>query len=559
MLCSDSYCQDCFYLTFDSSFYANVTKYNWFQAHPIFEPSPSRLKINSCFAIFISIFEIFSFRIKSFIIIKKFSVSRITKIVRKAHILKIHLVNISLFVRQCSILQVIINDCSYKILKFNYFQVSDHYFFYIICYQKKLKNKTDTTNDECINKKLQTDLKSASLSSPQTDLESLSLSKSKRRNRKKSQKSKNKYKNLENLKNIEKQNEGRKLDEPLHTSVTSEEIIKISGTPYGFESKKEIIELKENNKSIKKLVNDVVGNDEEGAQSSSELRMNCSKSSKNKKNKIAKQKCRTQEDQIGKCQTKFSKDTQILKTLTTKLDSEEKIETKLSHSIEQKQKRKFVESDDEKVSPKKIKLETERVKIAPKKLEMENSAAKIKIAPKNKKMEMENSAAKVKIAPKNKKKDMENLAGKVKIAPKKKKMDSEKLPDKVVSPVTTLRPTSTQKHPFNVEKLKNLLEVKEKSSPRGSSGANETGVVLQNQKQDKCTSKSLRDRMLAQLSSARFRYVNEQLYTLSSQEAVELFEKDSVAFDVYHEGYRNQVAKWPTNPVNLMVDYIKKR
>jgi hypothetical protein len=60
--------------------------------------------------------------------------------------------------------------------------------------------------------------------------------------------------------------------------------------------------------------------------------------------------------------------------------------------------------------------------------------------------------------------------------------------------------------------------------------------------------RGLRESMLQKLSGARFRYLNEMLYTSESPEAFEKFQSDPKLFDVYHEGFRSQVAKWPSNP-----------
>ncbi|KAE9549503.1 hypothetical protein FO519_007286 [Halicephalobus sp. NKZ332] len=60
------------------------------------------------------------------------------------------------------------------------------------------------------------------------------------------------------------------------------------------------------------------------------------------------------------------------------------------------------------------------------------------------------------------------------------------------------------------------------------------------------------------LASSRFRYLNEQLYTMSSKDAVGLFSEDKEAFDVYHKGYRQQVSKWPVNPVSRIIEQLSK-
>ncbi|XP_053241279.1 ribosomal RNA-processing protein 8 [Podarcis raffonei] len=70
---------------------------------------------------------------------------------------------------------------------------------------------------------------------------------------------------------------------------------------------------------------------------------------------------------------------------------------------------------------------------------------------------------------------------------------------------------------------------------------------------------SLRLRMEERLESARFRFINQQLYTSSSQQAVQLFQDDPEALAVYHRGFARQVAQWPENPVQRFVRYLRQR
>ncbi|KAM4566741.1 uncharacterized protein rrp8 isoform 1-T2 [Odontesthes bonariensis] len=72
-------------------------------------------------------------------------------------------------------------------------------------------------------------------------------------------------------------------------------------------------------------------------------------------------------------------------------------------------------------------------------------------------------------------------------------------------------------------------------------------------------SDSLRSRMEQRLESARFRYINEVLYSTSSGEAKRMFQQDPQAFQVYHKGYTAQVQRWPTNPVDAIISYIRKK
>jgi hypothetical protein len=80
------------------------------------------------------------------------------------------------------------------------------------------------------------------------------------------------------------------------------------------------------------------------------------------------------------------------------------------------------------------------------------------------------------------------------------------------------------------------------------------------------------------LDGARFRWINEQLYTQTGAASLEEFRKDPSIFDAvtplvhlgcvllcvltwcaaqYHAGFREQVSKWPVNPVNVIIDVIK--
>lgn len=66
-------------------------------------------------------------------------------------------------------------------------------------------------------------------------------------------------------------------------------------------------------------------------------------------------------------------------------------------------------------------------------------------------------------------------------------------------------------------------------------------------------------KMQQKLSGARFRWINEQLYTTSSSEALDLFNKQPHVFGEYHEGFKHQVESWPENPVDTMVKNFKLR
>ncbi|XP_066518554.1 uncharacterized protein rrp8 [Hoplias malabaricus] len=72
-------------------------------------------------------------------------------------------------------------------------------------------------------------------------------------------------------------------------------------------------------------------------------------------------------------------------------------------------------------------------------------------------------------------------------------------------------------------------------------------------------SSALRSRMEKRLESARFRYINELLYTSTSGEAKRMFQQDPDAIGVYHKGYTEQVKQWPANPVDSIISYIRQK
>lgn len=69
---------------------------------------------------------------------------------------------------------------------------------------------------------------------------------------------------------------------------------------------------------------------------------------------------------------------------------------------------------------------------------------------------------------------------------------------------------------------------------------------------------TLRERMMAQLSASRFRYINETMYNSDSSESKQYFKEDPDAFKAYHDGYKQQIEQWPVNPLDVIIPSIKK-
>lgn len=69
----------------------------------------------------------------------------------------------------------------------------------------------------------------------------------------------------------------------------------------------------------------------------------------------------------------------------------------------------------------------------------------------------------------------------------------------------------------------------------------------------------LQQKMREKLTSARFRHINELLYTTPSESALKKFQEEPSLFDEYHVGFRRQVEVWPENPVDVFLDTLKER
>ncbi|KAF2485309.1 methyltransferase-domain-containing protein [Neohortaea acidophila] len=65
--------------------------------------------------------------------------------------------------------------------------------------------------------------------------------------------------------------------------------------------------------------------------------------------------------------------------------------------------------------------------------------------------------------------------------------------------------------------------------------------------------------MRQKLISARFRHLNETLYTEPSAKAESLFQQNPEMFQDYHAGFRQQVSVWPENPLDKFIIAIQQR
>ncbi|GMF26239.1 unnamed protein product [Phytophthora lilii] len=63
--------------------------------------------------------------------------------------------------------------------------------------------------------------------------------------------------------------------------------------------------------------------------------------------------------------------------------------------------------------------------------------------------------------------------------------------------------------------------------------------------------------MRRKIDGGKFRMLNEQLYTSTGDDAFSTFQEDPELFDVYHQGFREMADKWPINPLDTFIDYVK--
>lgn len=124
------------------------------------------------------------------------------------------------------------------------------------------------------------------------------------------------------------------------------------------------------------------------------------------------------------------------------------------------------------------------------------------------------------------------------------KSEKTRKPEKLSEPKQNKKEKSRNTNQKEKQTAKRTLEVSEPKPPVPA-------------KKPKLTPMQLK--MQQKLSGARFRKINEQLYTTPSSEAVKLFKQSPELFTAYHDGFRSQVESWPENPVNTLIENFKAR
>ncbi|KAK1479334.1 methyltransferase domain-containing protein [Colletotrichum cuscutae] len=136
---------------------------------------------------------------------------------------------------------------------------------------------------------------------------------------------------------------------------------------------------------------------------------------------------------------------------------------------------------------------------------------------------------------------------------KKQRKEMSNNEDEPATPAAETTPSKTSQKAALTNKQGNL----EKKKNQDAAAAIAASVLPVPPAAAKLT--PLQRSMRQKLISARFRHLNETLYTRPSAQAYQLFEDSPEMFSEYHEGFRRQVEVWPSNPVDGYIRDIKLR
>ncbi|KAK9490894.1 methyltransferase-domain-containing protein [Lipomyces doorenjongii] len=100
------------------------------------------------------------------------------------------------------------------------------------------------------------------------------------------------------------------------------------------------------------------------------------------------------------------------------------------------------------------------------------------------------------------------------------------------------------------------VEKAAKHESKLSEPVEEESVPVRNKPVPKLT--PLQQKMKEKLAGSRFRWINEKLYTVASNEAKNLLKDQPELYREYHEGFRRQIQSWPENPVNNYIERVKE-
>ncbi|PVV02519.1 hypothetical protein BB560_003026 [Smittium megazygosporum] len=78
-----------------------------------------------------------------------------------------------------------------------------------------------------------------------------------------------------------------------------------------------------------------------------------------------------------------------------------------------------------------------------------------------------------------------------------------------------------------------------------------------NAETSKSNSSAMQQKMSAKLDGAKFRWINEKLYTSKGSVSFDLVKSNPLIFDQYHKGFTVQAKSWPINPVDVIIKILR--
>eukprot|EP01006_Ploeotia_vitrea_P048429 TRINITY_DN67234_c6_g15_i1.p1 TRINITY_DN67234_c6_g15~~TRINITY_DN67234_c6_g15_i1.p1 ORF type:complete len:329 (+),score=174.76 TRINITY_DN67234_c6_g15_i1:56-1042(+) len=133
----------------------------------------------------------------------------------------------------------------------------------------------------------------------------------------------------------------------------------------------------------------------------------------------------------------------------------------------------------------------------------------------------------------------------------------------VTTVTTTTKKKKQQQQQMKKQKRKRSEQDggdRKRSKPNASArAATQKSSETMVKKKKKRHMSELQQSMQAKLSGAQFRWLNERLYTCTGSEALKMFQEDPAHFAAYHRGFRSQASKWPFNPNDEFIAFLRAR
>jgi ribosomal RNA-processing protein 8 len=165
------------------------------------------------------------------------------------------------------------------------------------------------------------------------------------------------------------------------------------------------------------------------------------------------------------------------------------------------------------------------------------------------------------LEPKQKKKKQKNR-GKEDLKPQEADAQEKSDIQKTLKPSNDENPTKPQHDPTEPQNKKSKTKKKNKppkNSNKPTTDQKQPTAPLLSPSTTPINLTPLQTAMTSKLSSARFRHLNQHLYTHPSASSQSLFASSPDLFAAYHAGFRQQVSVWPSNPLDGFIADVRRR